>query len=97
MIYITGPELHVSSISTVTRQALCNLLDAPHPLGRDWCLLAVQLGLSEKVPKLDIGAGSYSQTARYTLLKMVIDNTMDKCVHCTGRKGTALSNSILCI
>ena len=63
-VFHPGPDLHVSSISTVTRQSLCHLLDGPHPLGRDWCLLAVQLGLSEKVPKLDIGAGSYSQTAR---------------------------------
>ena len=27
-------------------------------------MLAVQMGLSHKVPKLDVGAGSYSQTAR---------------------------------
>jgi len=63
-ILLKGCSLHVSSISTVTRQTLCHLLDKPHPLGRDWCLLAVQLGLSDKVPKLDVGSGSYSQTAR---------------------------------
>ncbi len=34
------------------------------PVCRDWCLLAVQMGLSEKVPKLEVGAGAYSQTAR---------------------------------
>ena len=33
-------------------------------MGKDWCMLAVQMGLSDKVPKLDVGAGSYSQTAR---------------------------------
>ena len=27
-------------------------------------MLAVQMGLIDKVPKLDVGAGSYSQTAR---------------------------------
>ena len=61
---VKGPDLHVSSMSTVTRQSLCQLLDAPHPMGNDWCMLAVQMGLMDKVPKLDVGAGSYSQTAR---------------------------------
>ena len=61
---VAGPDLHVSSMSTVTRQSLCQLLDAPHPMGNDWCMLAVQMGLIDKVPKLDVGAGSYSQTAR---------------------------------
>ena len=59
-----GHLLHVSSMSTVTRQGLCQLLDPPHNMGKDWCMLAVQMGLSHKVPKLDVGAGSYSQTAR---------------------------------
>lgn len=48
-----GPELHISAISTLTRQMLCQLLDPPDPMGRDWCLLAVQLEMSDKVPKLD--------------------------------------------
>ena len=61
---VPGHLLHVSSMSTVTRQALCQLLDPPHNMGKDWCMLAVQMGLSHKVPKLDVGAGSYSQTAR---------------------------------
>ena len=61
---LAGPSLHVSSMSTVTRQSLCQLLDKAHPMGNDWCMLAVQMGLIDKVPKLDVGAGSYSQTAR---------------------------------
>ena len=65
----------------MTRQSLCQLLDPAHPLGKDWCLLAVQMGLVDKVsyhhyhcchhrhhhhqvPKLDVGSGAYSQTAR---------------------------------
>ena len=63
-LLVPGSELHVSSMSTVTRQSLCQLLDPPHSMGKDWCMLAVQMGLSHKVPKLDVGAGSYSQTAR---------------------------------
>ena len=54
----------MSGMSTVTRQSLCTLLDPPHHLGRDWCMLAVAMGLVDKVPKLDVGAGNYSQTAR---------------------------------
>merc|ERR1712218_197729 len=48
-LLVPGPELHVSTISTVTRQSLCQLLDPAHPLGKDWCLLAVQMGLVDKV------------------------------------------------
>ena len=29
------------------------MLDPPDPLGRDWCLLALQLGLQEEVPVID--------------------------------------------
>ena len=48
---------------------LCQLLDPADPMGRDWCLLAVQLEMSDKVPKLDgsshdITKKSCSQTAR---------------------------------
>ena len=61
---VPGHQIHISGMSTVTRQSLCTLLDPAHQMGRDWCMLAVQMGLSDKVPKLDIGAGNYSQTAR---------------------------------
>ena len=61
---LQGHDVHVSGMSTVTRQSLCVLLDPPHHQGRDWCMLAVQMGLVDKVPKLDVGAGNYSQTAR---------------------------------
>merc|ERR1711953_1154048 len=66
-----GPELHISAISTLTRQMLCQLLDPADPMGRDWCLLAVQLEMTDKVPKLDTGSSespvllkTSSQTAR---------------------------------
>ena len=62
-----GTDLHISAISTLTRQMLCQLLDPPDPMGRDWCLLAIRLEMSEKVPKLDSGIESRqrnSQTAR---------------------------------
>ena len=48
---------------------LCQLLDPADPMGRDWCLLAVQLEMTDKVPKLDGGSSHESkkvcsQTAR---------------------------------
>ncbi len=48
-----GVDLHTSSVSTLTRQSLCQLLDPEDPLGKDWCLLAVQLGLTDKVSMSD--------------------------------------------
>ena len=60
-----GTDLHISAISTLTRQLLCQLLDPVDPLGKDWCLLAVKLGLIDKLPKLETTAGNkISQTAR---------------------------------
>jgi death-associated protein kinase len=60
---ISGDELPVTTLSTVCRQQLCRLLDPPDPLGKDWCLLAVQLGLTEKVAVLDAAGSSSSRTA----------------------------------
>jgi len=62
-----GTDLHISAVSTLTRQMLCQLLDPVDPMGRDWCLLAVRLEMADKVPKLDAGteiAKLSSQTAR---------------------------------
>ena len=62
-----GTDLHISAISTLTRQLLCQLLDPVDPLGKDWCLLAVKLGLVDKLPKLEtsvINSHKLSQTAR---------------------------------
>ena len=59
-----GTELHISAISTLTRQLICQLLDPVDPMGKDWCLLAVKLGLVDKLPKLDTSVNKASQTAR---------------------------------
>lgn len=56
-----GRDLHISCLGTNARQQLCRFLDPPDPMGRDWCLLAVQLGMVEKLPNLDPG----SETASY--------------------------------
>jgi hypothetical protein len=33
-------------------------------MGKDWCLLAVQLGLADKVSVLDVAGSSSSRTAK---------------------------------
>lgn len=48
-----GPRLHLSSVRTPVFQRLCYMLDPPDPHGKDWCLLAIRLGLTNSVPKFD--------------------------------------------
>ena len=63
-LLLPGTLLHISSISTLTRQSLCALLDPEDALGRDWCLLAVRMGLIEKVPKLEGARRGQSQMGK---------------------------------
>jgi death-associated protein kinase len=62
-VLLTGDELPVTAMSTVCQQQLCKLLDPADPMGKDWCLLAVQLGLADKVSMLDAAGKSISRTA----------------------------------
>lgn len=50
---VLGPDLPVTALGLTARQSLCRALDPPEPLGRDWCLLAVSLGLGEKLAMLE--------------------------------------------
>ncbi|XP_071952738.1 death-associated protein kinase 1-like [Antedon mediterranea] len=50
---VPGPHLHVSQLHPYTLRQLSMLLDPPDPMGKDWCLLAVTIGLVEKIPDLD--------------------------------------------
>lgn len=52
-VMVLWPTLPVREISIGCRRALSALMDPPDPLGKDWCLLAVQLGLTESVAHLD--------------------------------------------
>ncbi|KAG8222005.1 hypothetical protein J437_LFUL002766 [Ladona fulva] len=71
-VVVLGGELPVTALSTACRQMLCRLLDSPDPMGKDWCLLAVQLGLAEKIANFDsmspapiyVNGHASSQTAR---------------------------------
>ncbi|KAM6177396.1 LOW QUALITY PROTEIN: death-associated protein kinase 1-like [Erethizon dorsatum] len=40
-----GMDIHVSDLSLLTHRKLSRLLDLPDPMGKDWCLLAMNLGL----------------------------------------------------
>lgn len=48
------PFTSIRDISKQTRVELCRILDPPDRFGRDWCLLALQLGLQEEVPAIDM-------------------------------------------
>ncbi len=51
---VLGIDLPINiALSLYTRRMLSRLLDDIDPMGRDWCLLAVILGLQEYLPKLD--------------------------------------------
>ncbi|XP_058630938.1 death-associated protein kinase 1 isoform X2 [Onychostoma macrolepis] len=50
-----GGEVPVAEVSHLTRRKLCRLLDPPDALGKDWCLLAMNLGLSELAAKYSSG------------------------------------------
>ena len=58
----SAPYTSLRDLPQRTRAGLCRLLDPPEPLGRDWCLLALQLGMSEEVPAIDQANDSGSPT-----------------------------------
>ncbi|XP_071845037.1 death-associated protein kinase 1-like isoform X3 [Apostichopus japonicus] len=50
---VSGLDLYISELPGLVRRHLAMLLDPPEPLGKDWCLLALKLGLQEQIPHLD--------------------------------------------
>ena len=58
------PSLHSSNLSLLTKQRLCAVLDPPEPFGRDWCMLGILLGMTDKLPKVDPGFNRLSPTSR---------------------------------
>ncbi|KAM6165186.1 LOW QUALITY PROTEIN: death-associated protein kinase 1-like [Erethizon dorsatum] len=53
-----GMDIHVSDLSLLTRRKLSRLLDPPDPMGKDWCLLAMNLGLPDLVAKYNSNTGA---------------------------------------
>ncbi|XP_072289487.1 death-associated protein kinase 1 [Eucyclogobius newberryi] len=48
---VLGTQIHISDVPLLARRKLCRMLDPPDALGKDWCLLAMNLGLTELVAK----------------------------------------------
>ncbi|EFB21936.1 hypothetical protein PANDA_009083 [Ailuropoda melanoleuca] len=53
-----GMDIHASDLNLLTRRKLCRLLDPPDPMGKDWCLLAMNLGLPDLVAKYNTNNGT---------------------------------------
>ncbi|XP_020291158.1 death-associated protein kinase 1-like isoform X2 [Pseudomyrmex gracilis] len=51
--YVLGPKQPVKYIKPAVQRRLAQMLDPPDHHGRDWCLLAVRLGLGDRVAQLD--------------------------------------------
>lgn len=49
----SAPYTLVSDLPLLTKKELSRQLDPLHPLGRDWCLLSLQLLFTEEVPAID--------------------------------------------
>lgn len=63
----SAPYASLCDIPLQTRAQLCQMLDPPDPFGRDWCLLALQLGLTESVPAIDQARDRGSPTDKLLL------------------------------
>lgn len=56
-----GVALKMHDLPTPVKLKLCGLLDPPEQHGRDWCLLALKLGLcQEKIAALDSHHSSHT-------------------------------------
>ncbi|XP_028661378.2 death-associated protein kinase 1 [Erpetoichthys calabaricus] len=53
-----GMDIHISDISLLARRKLSRLLDPQDAMGKDWCLLAMNLGLTDLVAKYSTGNGT---------------------------------------
>lgn len=63
-IIVLVSDLHASQLPLLCCQCLCAILDPQESMGRDWCMLGVLLGMTDKLPKLDPGDNpAFSPTA----------------------------------
>ncbi|PWA24198.1 hypothetical protein CCH79_00016264 [Gambusia affinis] len=58
---VLGTDVHIADVPLLARRKLCRMLDPPDALGKDWCLLAMNLGLTDLVAKHS-GGGATSDT-----------------------------------
>ena len=81
-----APSLHASNLSLLCKQRLCAVLDPPEPFGRDWCMLGILLGMTDKLPKVDQVSCQSGQTGHNNLSPS--SRLIDECVRessCTIR------------
>ncbi|KAF7205370.1 death associated protein kinase 1 [Nothobranchius furzeri] len=48
---VLGRNVHISDVPLLARRKLSRMLDPPDAMGKDWCLLAMNLGLTDLVAK----------------------------------------------
>ena len=58
----SAPFSLLSDLPLQTRIEVSRLLDPPHPFGRDWCLLALQLEMTDEVQQIHEAKGHISPT-----------------------------------
>ena len=60
----SAPYALLRDVPLQAKVQLCRMLDPPESFGRDWCLLALQLGLTEEVPAIDQSHDNISPTEK---------------------------------
>lgn len=73
----SATSVPLRAVTLLSRTRLCRLLDPPDAFGRDWCLLALQLGLTEEVPAIDQSSSDGSPTDRLLLALESADDGRD--------------------
>uniref|UniRef100_A0AAX7UEB4 non-specific serine/threonine protein kinase n=1 Tax=Astatotilapia calliptera TaxID=8154 RepID=A0AAX7UEB4_ASTCA len=66
---ILGTDVHISDVPLLARRKLCRMLDPPDAMGKDWCLLAMNLGLTELVAKYSNGTPNGTSDPTAALLQ----------------------------
>uniref|UniRef100_A0A3Q2V5C5 Death-associated protein kinase 1 n=1 Tax=Haplochromis burtoni TaxID=8153 RepID=A0A3Q2V5C5_HAPBU len=66
---ILGTNVHISDVPLLARRKLCRMLDPPDAMGKDWCLLAMNLGLTELVAKYSNGTPNGTSDPTAALLQ----------------------------
>ncbi|MGH0164925.1 UNVERIFIED_CONTAM: hypothetical protein FKN15_047979 [Acipenser sinensis] len=56
-----GMDIHISEMCLLNRRKLSRLLDPPDAMGKDWCLLAMNLGLTDLVAKYSTNNGTLKE------------------------------------
>ena len=70
----SAPYTLWKDVSLQSRLQVCQMLDPPDPFGRDWCLLALQLGLTEEVAAIDQSTDGLSPTNKLLIIWDRLEN-----------------------